>query len=159
MRLQTITIFRYILLSCLTLSSLHNTVIANTNPSGLTGQYSCLMSRNVDAYASNLNGGNGIGIGMIVFIDYPKKTGSLILTSVDKFGTTGANGNQKTDDFTFTEFKSAEVPNTYVITSRFADGSTSDLFSIPVNGGNTILVTSGGKDATKAPWTGVCQKI
>ena len=117
------------------------------------------MSRNVDAYASNLNGGNGIGIGMIVFIDYPKKTGSLILTSVDKFGTTGANGNQKTDDFTFTEFKSAEVPNTYVITSRFADGSTSDLFSIPVNGGNTILVTSGGKDATKAPWTGVCQKI
>ena len=159
MRWKSLTIFQHILLSCLIVSSLHNSATANTISSGLTGQYSCLMSRLVDAYASNLIGGNGIGIGMIVYIDYPKKAGSLILTSVDKFGTSGAIGNQKSGDFTFVESKLTEVPNTYVITSRFTDGSTNELFTIPVNGGNTILVTSGGKEASRAPWTGVCQKI
>lgn len=159
MKLKTVAIIKSILLNIFIASSAIDSASAGTNASGLSGQYSCVVNRQVDAYTSNLNGGNGIGIGMIFYIDYSKNTGSLIITSVDKFGTTGAVGNQKTSDFTFTEVKLSAIPNTYVATSRLTDGSSIDFFAMPVNSGNTILITSGGNVASKAPWSGVCQKV
>jgi len=159
MCMRTVAIVNSILLNVLLACSGINSASANTNASGMTGQYSCVINRQVDAYTSNLNGGNGIGLGMIFYIDYSKNTGALIITSVDKFGTTGAVGNQKTSDFTFTEVKVSAVPNTYFATSRLPDGSSIDFFVMPVNNGNSLLITSGGSVASKAPWTGVCQKV
>lgn len=159
MCMRPTTFLKSILLNVLIAFSGINVATANTNASGLTGQYSCVINRQLDAFTSNLNGEDKVGLGMIFYIDYSKNTGSIIITLVDKFGTTGAVGNQKTSNFTFTEVKVPTVPNTYLATPKLPDGSTMDFFMMPVNSGNSILISSGGSVASKAPWTGICQKV
>lgn len=160
MSTRTAAVVKSILLNLLMAGSGINFAIASTNDSGLTGQYSCVVNRQVDAHSANLSGENGIGVGIISYFDFSKKSGSMIMTLVDNFGVRGTVGSQKNMDFTFSEVKHASMPNTYLLTARLIDGSsTVDFFSMPVNGGNTLLITSGVNVASKAPWSGVCQKI
>jgi len=85
---------------------------------------------------------------------------TAIKNGKDKFGTTEAIGNQKTGGFTFTEVKLASVPNTYVSNLIISGMSEPfDIFVMPVNSNNTLMITSGSSVASKAPWTGICQKI
>lgn len=157
--MRTTAIFKSILLNLLIAAGGINFATASTNASGLTSQYSCVMNRQIEAFTSNLIGGNGIGISLIFYLDYSKNTGSMNMTLVDKFGTTGALGSQKSSDFVFTDIKYSGVPNTYLLTGKLSDGSTTDIYYMPVNSGNTLIVSSVVVSASKAPWTGVCQKI
>jgi hypothetical protein len=129
---------------------------ADPNPSGLTGQYSCVMNRQHGPFNANLMGAGGVGILITGFFDYAKKSGSLLLTLVDNFGTKGITGEQVAIDFVFSETKHAKIPNKYVLTALI-DNEYSSFLVMPVNSKNTLLITSA--DFKKAPWTGVCQKV
>jgi hypothetical protein len=133
---------------------------ASNTISGLTGQYSCLLNRQLVPYASNLTGGNGIGVTIIANLDYSKNTGSFGVFMADNFGKVGATGTLYNMSGTFTEVKYNPVPNAYKLIVSPSDGSSSmDLIIMPVNGGNSILIATGEREAAKAPWSGVCQKI
>lgn len=133
---------------------------AGNTVSGLTGQYSCLLNRQLVPYASNLTGSSGIGVTIIGNIDYSKNTGAFGVFMADNFGKVGTTGTLYNMTGNFTEVKYTPVPNSYKLIISPNDGSNNmDLIVMPVNGGNSLLVTAGEIGAAKAPWSGVCQKI
>lgn len=130
---------------------------ATPNPSGLTGQYSCVINKQHGPFNTKLNGSDGVGILVTSFFDFTKNSGSMILTMVNGFGTKTASSELVSIDFTFSETKHATAPNSYLLALKLSDNETTTFLSMPVNSKNTVLITS--LDVSKAPWTGVCQKL
>jgi hypothetical protein len=152
-------VIRSKLLLLLASTMLMNTVQAATTASGLTGQYSCLLNRQLVPYVSSLTGGSSIGVTIIANIDYSKNSAAFGVFMADNFGKANAAGTLFNTAGTFTEIKYSPVPNAYKLIVSIADGSTVDLMIMPVNAGNSLLVSTGEREAAKAPWSGVCQKI
>ncbi len=132
---------------------------AEPNPSGLTGQYSCVINRQHAPFSTNLNGAGGVGVMITGFFDYTKNSGSMIITGVNNFGTKSVNSEQESVDFTFTETKHPTVANTFNLTVKLPGNEIANFIHMPVNGKNTLMVTSSDNKSSKAPWNGICQKI
>jgi len=141
------------------------TAQATTNPSGLTGQFGCLLNRNSLGYQTNWqNSPNNVGVGVIFYLDYATNTGKAQLTLVDSFnGNTPTTKTEKIST-TFTETAVDGVTSVYklvhaVTNSDGSDGGTAQFIGIVVNSGNTILMSQVQNGVTKAPYSGVCQKV
>ena len=143
----------------------HNvkTVNAVTNPSGQTGTFGCMLTRNGSGYGTLWQNADSIGTNVLMYIDYGTNTTKGLVNSTSKYGT--ANVTTATDKFTttFTETAVDGVTGVYklahtITNSLGAPGGTSTFMGIVVNSGNTILMTQTESGEAKATWSGVCQK-
>jgi hypothetical protein len=139
------------------------TVQATTNPSGLTGQFGCMMTRNGSGYGA-LWQGHGTWTNMISYMDYSNNTTKDLATQTDNYNTTSVTTSTQQFTTTFTETAVSGVTATYktvhnVTNGDGSNGGTATFIGIVVNSGNTILMTQTEDGQAKATWSGVCQKI
>ena len=155
----------FILIIAAYLAFTHNikTAYAAVNPSGLTGAYGCMLNRNSIGYGVLWQGGSGVGITVIMNMDYSNNTSKALVTSTKNFNTANVSTKIQKITTTFVE-TSTGLPGTYNIVhaitneAGISDGAAS-FIGIVVNSGNTILMTQVDDNQAKAPWSGVCQKI
>lgn len=142
-------------------------VNAATNPSGLTGKYGCMVNRNVNGFGSmynNLDSTNTIGLVATAIFDFDKNTVSTLSGEIANFNKADPVLKNFTSEGTFTEVAIPTHSGAFKSTVTLRDTvrnktGTMTFVSIPVNAGNTILITEISDNTSNAPWTGVCQKI
>ena len=144
----------------------HNvkTAYATVNPSGLTGQFGCLLNRNGIGYGAFWQGNSGMGINLIMNINYSNNTAQAMVTQINNFNTVNVTTTASVITSTFTETAIAGVPSTYklayvVTQSDGSPGGIATMIGIVVNSGNTILLTQVEEGLPKSSFSGVCQKI
>jgi hypothetical protein len=157
----------FVLISSLYFAFTHNVKNANAsaNPSGLTGQYGCLMNRNTSAYTTLWTGHSGAeGTNAMVYLDYSNNTMSSALTAHPNYNSVNVTTIIRKYTATFVETVYVGVKNTYKTEFNMLndDGTAFGImtfYTIPVNGGKTILFTSQEDGLSKGAWSGVCQQI
>ena len=137
---------------------------AVTNPSGLTGQYGCMLNKNSAGYGALWQGHTGIWTNMIVYMDYSNNTTKALASVNDNYNTTSVVTNTQKVTTTFTETAVDGVTGTYktvhaVTNADGSSGGTVTFIGIYVNSNNTILMTQVEDGQNKSSWSGVCQKI
>lgn len=140
---------------------------ATTNPSGLTGKYGCMMSSNVNGFGAlyqSLDSSYTFGLVATAIINYDNNTVSTLSGEISNYNKSNPKIYNYTSVGTFTEIAIPNHNGVYKATGTLTDvvrnrSGTMTFISIPVNSGNTILVTDISDNTSNAPWTGVCQKI
>ena len=141
----------------------------------LSGQYGCLVNKNLAGFDANLLGSTNVGYHYMWYLDFTNKKSQMVsLHMISNYGKSNAvtsfapgasnaansSGGSGTlaIDANFAKDIAYVVKNTitspegvnFVVTSVF----------MPVNGGNTLMVSSGtGGNGDSEPYTGVCNKI
>jgi hypothetical protein len=142
-------------------------VNAATNPSGLTGKYGCMVNRNVNGFGilyNSLDSSYTIGLVATAIFDYDRNTVSTLSGEIANYNKMDPLLKNFTSEGTFTETSIPTHSGAYKSTITLTDTvrqktGTMTFISIPVNSGNTILITEISDNTSNAPWTGVCQKI
>ncbi len=146
---------------------------AQSTSSVPSGKYGCLVNKNFAGFDARLDGGTRIGYHYMLQFDLTNKTSQIInIHLIDNYGKSnvktswaaGADISPSSDGTGVIEIK--EDPN---LTGAFLirNSSTSDstkwtvtYVAMSVNGGNTLLVSSGaGANGDTTPFTGLCNKI
>lgn len=142
----------------------------------LSGQYGCLVNKNFAGFDAYLLGSSRVGYHYMWYLDFTNKTSQMVsLHLISNYGKSDAatfyapgasnspySGSSVSGSLSqVTRFPTVNaylVRNTltspegvsYVVTGVF----------MPVNGGNTLMVSSGaGGNGDSEPFTGVCNKI
>ena len=141
----------------------------------LSGQYGCLVNKNLAGFEANLLGSNSVGYHYMWYLDFTNKKSQMVSlhmisnygknTAVTSFAPGASNSAYSSGgsgtlaiDTNYAKDMAYLVKNTitspegvnFVVTSVF----------MPVNGGNTLMVSSGtGGNGDSEPYTGVCNKI
>jgi hypothetical protein len=132
------------------------TAQATTNPSGLTGQYGCVLNRLTSGFNVAWTGAN-ITTSAVISLNYSDNSAKGLLIKVANYNQGGATTSTVSGTDSFTETAVSDVPNTYKYV--FGDTSTPPFVGIVVNSGNTILMTQVEHGSPKASFSGVCQKV
>ncbi len=140
---------------------------AAANPSGLTGKYGCMVNRNINGFGvlyNSLDSSYTIGMVATAIFDYDRNTVSTLSGEISNYNKINPLLTNYTSTGTFTEESITGHSGAYKSTITLTDTirnrtGTMTFISIPVNSGNTVLVTEVSDNTSNAPWTGVCQKI
>jgi hypothetical protein len=142
-------------------------VNASTSASGLTGKYGCMYNRNVNGFQGlyrSFDSTKSVALVATAIINYDSKTISTLSGEVSNWDGLNPEAQNFTSSGSFSESAVSNHSGAYEMAVTLTDPvrnktGTMKFITIPVNSGNTILVTEIGTNTSSAPWTGVCQKI
>jgi hypothetical protein len=129
----------------------------------LTGQYGCLFTKNFAGFTVSNETGTGItGVNFLVYLDFTNSTFDFNLLGVHNYGDSGgastntasiaARGGQLS-------VTTGPITNSFLMSATIS-GSTITAILMPVNGGSTLLLQSGGgASGLNEPTAGVCNKV
>lgn len=143
------------------------TANASNSPSGLTGKYGCMLNRNFNGFINHYNTfspNDSIPSIATSIIDYDTKTIQAMSSMVKGFASsTNPQLSEDMSSGTFVETAISGYSGAYRLTSSLINSNNISgslkMIAIPVNSGNTVLITEISSGTTNAPWTGVCQKV
>lgn len=139
----------------------------------LAGQYGCLVNKNFGGYEARLEGSARVGYHYMMYFDFTsKKSETINIHLVDGFGTKDAKTNwaQGLSSDVYSSLPGnisvnfvANSNSAYLVRNSLTSAGNTFVITyvvMPVNGGNTLLVSSGaGGNGDSTPFTGVCNKI
>jgi len=144
----------FLLFACLV--GLFNNSFAQTKSIPLSGSCGFITNRNFGGWDLNYQGSQTVAQNFTGIINFDAGTMFALANVVSNYGKTNAFESQLIDSTpTFIAISNGPFPGSHYLT---AVGESKPAFIlIPVNGGNTFLMTE--LNTTKTSSTGVCQKI
>lgn len=130
-----------------------------------TGKYGCMFNRNFSGYEVIIGTGTpNVSSSILMYVNFDSPASiSAVGNNNSSFGDGNANGSQTLFNGTLS-LSSVDTPITGSYQATISVGGTVQVVFnlLPVNGGNTLFVTTAmgvaGKSTTNA-MTGVCNKV
>jgi hypothetical protein len=152
---KTIVILLALIIGVLGLKTVKDSY-AQSSASPLTGSCGLILNRNFGGWEVFYKGANTVAQNFIGIINFDTGTFHGLTNMVSGYGTSQASESQQV----FTDNQKGTITAGPVIGSYYltaAGENTPSFVFVPVNGGNTFLVSE--LNTTKTSSTGVCQKI
>jgi len=129
---------------------------AQSSASPFTGSCGLILNRNFGGWEVSYKGANTVAQNFIGIMNFDTGNFHVLANMVSGYGTSQASESQQvfTDDQKGA-ITAGPITGTYYLT-KIGENTPSYVF-VPVNGGNTFLVSE--LNTTKTSSTGVCQKI
>ena len=152
---QSIVILFALIFSLLGLKGIKDSH-AQSSASPFTGSCGLILNRNFGGWEASYKGSNTVAQNFIGIINFDTGYTSVLVNMVSGYGTSQASESQQVFiDNQKGTITAGPVTGTYYLTA--AGENTPSFVFVPVNGGNTFLVSE--LNTTKTSSTGVCQKI
>ena len=134
-----------------------NNSYAQSSSSPFTGSCGLILNRNFGGWEVSYKGSNTVAQNFIGIMNFDTGNFSFLANMVSGYGTSQASESQQvfTNDNQKGTITAGPITGTYYLT-KIGENTPSYVF-VPVNGGNTFLVSE--LNTTKTSSTGVCQKI
>ncbi len=128
---------------------------ARSSSSPFSGQYSCLINKNFGGW-SQVTTLNHELINAMAYVNFDTGTAQSFGNALNNTGTTNPVGLFEVYLPETVRVTPGPIPNSYVLEFIDANGTT-EYIGMPVNSGNSILMTKSDTNAPTA--SGICQKI
>jgi hypothetical protein len=123
--------------------------------SSLSGSCGIIMNSNFGGWASGLTG-SSVGQNTLGILNFDTGTFTSINNYVNNYGTSTPSETQNVESGKFV-ISAGAIAGTYAIDAVNKTATDSTLYILPVNGGNTFLITDATSNKPSA--AGVCQKL
>jgi len=129
---------------------------AQSKIASITGSCGFVLNRNFGGWDIKYEGDQTVAQNITGIINFDSGTMFTLANTVSNFGKSNAVGSQKIDSVpNYISMSSGPFSGSYYLS--VVGSSVPSFMIIPVNGGNTFLMSE--LNSTKTSSTGVCQKI